>query len=113
MNPPFSPHTLVRTTQQQVSCDLAGEAVILHLQDGVYYGLNSVGARIWSLIQAEKTVREILDILLDEYEVEPDRSEKDVLTLLHDLASRGLIEARDDQGAQVPLTPQNRTVASL
>jgi hypothetical protein len=79
----------------QVSSDLGGEVAILHLNAGVYYGLEAVGARIWSLIQEPRTVEEIRDILASEYEVEPDRCESDLIALLQRLADEGLIEAKD------------------
>ena len=78
--------------KQQVSSDLDDEAVILHLKAGVYYGLDSVGARIWALIQEPKTVDQIKDTILREYEVEPDQCERDVLALLEELAAEDLIE---------------------
>src|SRR3989441_12784257 len=83
-----------------VSCDLAGEAAILNLQNGVYYGLDPVGARIWNLIQeSSKTVTEIRDTLLEEYEVEPERCEGDLLALLQKLADAELIEVKDATAA--------------
>ena len=51
----------------QVSSDLGGEVAILDLKGGTYYGLDAVGARIWSLIQEPKKVEEIRDILVSEY----------------------------------------------
>ena len=85
--------------KDQVSSDLGEEVAILNLKNGVYYGLDAVGARIWSLIQEPKTVNEILDVLLDEYEVEPERCERDLLTLLEELVAENLVEARDGTGA--------------
>ena len=41
----------VEVAQEVVSCDLAGEAAILNMKDGVYYGLDPVGASIWNRIQ--------------------------------------------------------------
>jgi hypothetical protein len=79
----------------QVSSDLGGEVAILHLKAGVYYGLEAVGARIWSLIQEPRTVEEIRDILASEYEVEPGRCESDLIALLQRLVDEGLIEAKD------------------
>ena len=79
----------------QVSSDLGGEVAILDLKAGVYYGLDAVGARIWSLIQEPITVNEIRDILLEEYEVEPERCEHDLLALLRRLADEGLVEVRN------------------
>ena len=78
--------------KDQVSSDLGGEVAILDLKAGVYYGLDAVGARIWSLIQEPRTVNEIRNILLEEYEVEPERCERDLLVLLQRLAEEGLIE---------------------
>jgi hypothetical protein len=82
----------VVAVKDQVSSDLGGEVAILDLKAGVYYGLDAVGARIWSLIQEPRTVNEIRDILLEEYEVEPERCERDLLVLLQRLADEGIIE---------------------
>jgi hypothetical protein len=82
----------VVAAKDQVSSDLGGEVAILDLKAGVYYGLDAVGARIWSLIQEPRTVNEIRNILLEEYEVEPERCERDLLVLLQRLANEGLIE---------------------
>ncbi len=76
---------------EQVSCDLAGEAVILSLKDGVYYGLDPVGARIWSLIHEPKTVGEVRDAITKEYDVEPEQCERDILELFQQLWDNGLI----------------------
>ncbi|HEY9632632.1 MAG TPA: PqqD family peptide modification chaperone [Coleofasciculaceae cyanobacterium] len=94
-----SNHSIVEAVKDQVSADLAGEAAILNLKSGVYYGLNEVGARIWQLMQEPRTVTTIRDTLLEEYEVEPDSCERDLLALLRDLAIAGLIEVRDEAAA--------------
>jgi hypothetical protein len=75
---------------------LGEEAAILGLKAGMYYGLNAPGARIWSLVQEPRPVSEIRDVLLSEYDVEPDRCERDLLTLLQRLADEGLIEVKDE-----------------
>jgi hypothetical protein len=71
--------------------DLDGEAVILHLSNGVYYGLNSVGTRVWNLIQSPISASQILEVLLAEYEVDAAVCEKELLDLLNGLSDRGLI----------------------
>jgi hypothetical protein len=92
----ISEHSTVVAVKDQVSADLAGEAAILNLKSGVYYGLNEVGARIWQLIQKPTTVTTIRDTLLEEYEVESDSCGRDLLALLQDLATAGLIEVIDE-----------------
>jgi hypothetical protein len=80
---------------------MAGEAVILNLKSGIYYGLNPVGARVWSLIQEPKSVGNVLDTLLAEYDVEPDRCESDLMALLQDLAARELIKIEPETNGAV------------
>ena len=98
MNTPFSLTITVAAGRHQVSCDLAGEAVILQLQDGVYYGLNPVGARVWQLLQEPRMVGDIRASLLNEYEVEPSQCDRDLSALLSELSSRKLIEVRHESG---------------
>ncbi len=95
----LTPQSVVAAARDQVSCDLAGEAAILNLKNGVYYGLDPVGARIWNLLQESRRVREIRDALLAEYEVSPERCERDLLALLEKLLGEGLIEVRDESAA--------------
>ena len=83
---------LFKPTPGQVYADLAGELAILDSKTGIYYGLDPVGARIWSLILEYKTVAEIRAILLEEYEVDPPQLEGDMAHLLGDLFAKGLIE---------------------
>ena len=59
MNATISDRSVVVATKDQVSCDLAGEAAILNIKNGVYYGLDPVGARIWNLMQEPRAVAEI------------------------------------------------------
>jgi hypothetical protein len=90
----FSRTSIVVAAKDQVWCDLVGEAVILNLKSGVYFGLDPVGARVWSLIQEPKTVGAVLEALLREYDVEPGRCEADLLALLEQLANRALLEVK-------------------
>lgn len=84
--------SIVVATKDQVSADLSGEAAILNLTSGIYYGLNEVGASIWRLLQEPKTAGEIKDALLSEYDVAEEQCESDLTVLLEELLSRGLIE---------------------
>ena len=93
----ISERSTVVVIKDQVSCDLSGEAAILNLKSGVYFGLNAVGASIWKLIQEPRTVKEIQEAILEEYDVDPDRCEQDILELLQELSAHGLIEIADEK----------------
>ncbi|MBI4613046.1 MAG: PqqD family protein [Planctomycetes bacterium] len=88
----------VVAAREQISCDLAREAVILHLGTGTYYGLDEVGARIWSLIQTPTTVDEVRRAIETEYEVEPERCERDLIAMFERLAKEGLVEVSEPGG---------------
>jgi hypothetical protein len=82
-------------TSQQVSCPLGDESAILNMKNSVYYGVNPVGATVWNLLKEAKTVGQIRDAILNEYEVDALRCEKDLFALLEEMRSEGLIEVRD------------------
>jgi hypothetical protein len=82
-------YSSVVATKEQVSSELAGEAVILDRKSGVYYGLNSVDASIWNLVHEPKTVNEIRDTVLTEYFVESSQCDRILLALLQALKSDG------------------------
>ena len=89
---------VVRVVDDVLCRVLDGEAVLLNLEDGTYFGLDPVGTRIWQLIDEERgTVRGILAALLREYDVDPEQCEEDLLRLLAELRSRGLITLVDGQ----------------
>lgn len=84
-------HDIVTATQGQISSDLAGEAVILDLTSGVYYGLNEVGAKIWHLIQEPCTIQTIQHNLVQEYDVDPEVCTQDLFQILQELQAAGLV----------------------
>ena len=86
--------SIVVVAKKQVSCPLGDEAAVLNLKNSVYYGLDSVGSRVWTLLQQPRSVGELRDALLSEYEVEARRCEQDLLALLESMRSEGLIEVR-------------------
>ena len=87
--------SIVVVVPDHVFADLGGEAVVLGVEKGMYYGLDGVGTRIWDLIKEPQAVSSIRDTILDEYEVDRETCERDLLEFLGQLADEGLIEARD------------------
>ncbi|MBC7233754.1 MAG: PqqD family protein [Chloroflexi bacterium] len=72
--------------------DLGGEAVLLNLQSGKYYGLDEVGTRMWSLLVQHGKVRQAYDALLAEYDVSEERLQEDLLDFVDELVSHGLLQ---------------------
>jgi hypothetical protein len=74
--------------------ELSGGAVLLNLTSGVYYGLDAVGTKVWSLLTQDQPVSAICATLLGEFEVAPDVLERDVLKLVTELCEKSLITPR-------------------
>jgi hypothetical protein len=91
----ISASAIVVAAHDLLATEFSREFVILNLQDGVYYGLEEAGARVWTLLQSPIAVRTICDALVSEYDVEPERCARDIRSLLAELASRGLVELHE------------------
>jgi hypothetical protein len=83
--------TPVRVNPEVLFQDLDGEAVLLHLGSGVYFGLDEVGARIWSLLAEGADLRTIARTVASEYAVDETRCAEDLLELLVELEKHALV----------------------
>ena len=68
-----------------------GEFVMMSIDTGKYYGLNSVGSRIWELIAQPTSVESVCKTLLGEFSVEKQKCEKEVLDILQQMFQKNLV----------------------
>jgi hypothetical protein len=102
------PAARVRYADRVLSQTLAGEAVVLDLKRERYYGLNSLGTRIWGLIGEHGDVDRILETLVVEYDAPADVIAADLHDLLAQLVRDGLVEA--DTSRNQPQSPASADV---
>ena len=81
----------VNVSSQAVTRQVGDETVILHLGSGTYFGLDAVGGRIWQLMGEGKSLNEICDVVLDEYEVSREDIQRDIAALTKDLLAHDLV----------------------
>ena len=77
--------------------EIAGEVVLVPIRRNVadmesIYSLEGVGASVWDLIDGKRTMGEIRNALLDEYDVEPEVLEADLLEFAQQLESFGAVK---------------------
>ena len=87
----FDSDSCVVLSDEQVSTSLGQETVILGMGDGVYYGLDAVGARVWALLATPRRVSELVRAVVEEFDVTSEQCERDVLALLDELSERRLV----------------------
>lgn len=88
----LGPDSVVRITASQLASHLGDEVAILELDRSVYYGLNDTGSFLWNLMQKPVRVNEMRAALVEEFDVDAEVAEKDLLRVLADLRDAGLIE---------------------
>jgi hypothetical protein len=82
---------IVRVPDDVLFRELQGEAVILNLASSTYFGLDAVGTRIWQLCEAHGSLQTVLDAMQREFDAPCETLQSDLLTLVDELLSRGLL----------------------
>ncbi len=82
----------IRVPEDVLFRELETEAVLLDVRSGAYYGLDPIGARMWSLLAGHGCIRPAYEVLIGEYEVSEAQLQQDLLDLADKLAGHGLLQ---------------------
>ena len=90
----------MRITKEFVLREIAGDYIIIPTGKTVFdfnglITLNEVGVSLWKMLQNEVTFDDLLQGVLDEYDVEPAVAREDIQEFLDQLVNRGIIEAEE------------------
>lgn len=83
--------TLVCVPKDVVFRELDGEAVILNLESGMYFGLDAIGTRIWRLVEECGSLRAVWEAMQREFEAPGETLRSDLLTFINELSAKGLV----------------------
>jgi hypothetical protein len=86
--------TRVKISDEVLFQELQGEAVLLELKTGVYFGLDKVGTRVWQLLGEQATLGGVVEAMMHEFDVSEERCTEDVLTLVERLKEQGLLTTK-------------------
>ena len=84
--------TVVVASPNLSFANLGGEAVVLHVETGRYYGLNEIGGFILEQSKSPIQVGQLVDQLLKEYDVERSRLLGDLSGFLEHLSAHQLVQ---------------------
>ena len=81
-----------------VSREIAGERILVPIRAqsadmAAIYVLNDTGARIWELLDGQRSVAEIQDILIREYDVADETVGVDITEMIEQLEGLGMLRA--------------------
>lgn len=94
-NPHFNDETIVAALPDHLTCDLSGDAAILKISDGIYYGLNETAAFLWERMQKPIRFDRLREEMLAAFDVPSDEASRDMSALLEQMLNAKLIETRD------------------
>lgn len=83
--------TVINKNLEIDDTDLDGEKVMMNLDKGEYFMMNEVGSRIWEIISEPINVKEIINTLRNEYEVDEETCKDTVIEFLGRLDNADLI----------------------
>jgi len=89
---------IARVPEGVMMREVQGEAVLLHLDTGEYFGLDAVGTRVWQLIGEHADLAKVTDALVSEFDVAPDVAARDVRALVETLVSKQVLEVEVEGG---------------
>jgi len=91
---------LIRIADEVIYRVLGNEAVILNLATSRYFGLNSVGTRLWQLIAEHGSEEKVIKAFQAEYEVEEMQLRQDMDDLIQQLMQKGLVRNDTQETSQ-------------
>lgn len=102
-NAPIGPDTLVSRNDEPVAVEVDRTVVMMSVEQGKYFGLEGTGPRIWALLERPRSVQELCEALMAEYQVEPETCLREVTAFLEELRRTRLIQI--DGNPTDPLHP--------
>lgn len=88
----FTSQSVVRRSSPPLSTELDGEAVLMGIDSGRYYGLDTVGGDVWQRLATPSSVGDICATLAEDYDGDAAQIEHDVEALLIQVRDEGLRE---------------------
>ena len=70
---------------------VADEAVLLNLNDNLFYGLDDIATRMWRLLLEHGQAEAVIQQMLQEYEVDEATLRSDLSALVQEMERRGLL----------------------
>lgn len=85
---------LLQRREEPLTAELDGEVVMLDPDKGSYFSLNAVGSRVWELLAEPRSIHDLCDTLMGEFEVDEPACRQEVRALVDQLLEAELVEVR-------------------
>ncbi|MFA6009451.1 MAG: lasso peptide biosynthesis PqqD family chaperone [Desulfobacteraceae bacterium] len=90
----ISTNSIISQNKDIVASDIDDEKVMMSMEKGYYYGLDSIGRSVWDLIEKPMAVSDLINALLLQFDVDRKTCERDVLAFLEELNADGIVQVQ-------------------
>ncbi|MEE9344908.1 MAG: lasso peptide biosynthesis PqqD family chaperone [Methylococcales bacterium] len=84
-------NTIIQRNHEIIYNDMDGETVMMDIEQGTYYGLDSTATRIWELLDQALSVEQLCQQLCRKYAVSEADCLNETLTFLEEMAQHHVI----------------------
>ncbi len=84
--------TVISRRDALLSNNLGADVVMMDIEQGNYYGLEAVAARIWEMTEKPVSVGSLCENLTAEYDIAPEKCREEVVGFLDDLLQHKIIQ---------------------
>jgi hypothetical protein len=89
--PTLSIDTVVVRCSEAITREVDGELVMLDPRQSMYFALDSIGRRIWELLEQPRQVDALCRVLVEEFDAPAETCRADVVAFLAQLADADLV----------------------
>lgn len=88
----MTPDSVVTRSDEIVAGVVDADVMMMSIESGKYFHLNTSAGRIWDMLEQPRTVSELCEMLSRDFKVTPEDCQKEVLHFLDELASRKIVK---------------------
>jgi hypothetical protein len=89
----IQPQTILTKSPDALTSPVKDGLAMMDVQSGNYYGLDDIETKTWALIDSQRTLGEICDLLIETYDVSREQCWEDVSKWVGQLAKNKLVNA--------------------
>lgn len=93
--PQIGQETRLKRSENILFSEIDQDKVMIDIERGAYFGLNSVAGDIWNLLETPHTPVQLVQTLLQNYEVDEDTCQSETLAALQRMVQLKLVEILD------------------
>ena len=84
----LNPSSKIVRNQELISTDMAGDTVMMDIEQGKYFGLSGVGPFLWEELSEPSTIGDLSRKVFEKFDVDKETCDADVVSF-----AEGLIES--------------------